>query len=103
MQQYAGIYLLQNHSTCFGRPSHRPSGVHKTVTAASLGLQLQFYVHLMVGTMDTRNMYSGFAVNKYLHTVASCWSLLMWILCKGLYKTRPLSFKSFQESSDLRF
>ena len=22
MQQYAGIYLLQNHSTCFGSPSH---------------------------------------------------------------------------------
>jgi len=21
MQQYAGIYLLQNHSKCFGRPS----------------------------------------------------------------------------------
>jgi len=35
MQQYAGIYLLQNHSTCFGHPSHPSSGVHKTVTAAS--------------------------------------------------------------------
>ena len=35
MQQYACIYLLQNHSTCFGRPSHPSSGVHKTVTAAS--------------------------------------------------------------------
>ena len=35
MQQYAGIYLLQNHSTCFGCPSHPSSGVHKTVTAAS--------------------------------------------------------------------
>jgi hypothetical protein len=22
MQQYAGIYLAQNHSTCFGCPSH---------------------------------------------------------------------------------
>jgi len=22
MQQYAGIYLLQNYSTCFGCPSH---------------------------------------------------------------------------------
>jgi len=30
MQQYAGIYLLQNHSTCFGCPSHSSSGVHKT-------------------------------------------------------------------------
>jgi hypothetical protein len=35
MQQYAGIYLLQNHSTCFGCPSYQSSGVHKTVTAAS--------------------------------------------------------------------
>ena len=35
MQQYAGIYLLQNYSTCFGCPSHSSSGVHKTVTAAS--------------------------------------------------------------------
>ena len=35
MQQYAGIYLLQNYSTCFRRPSHPSSGVHKTVTAAS--------------------------------------------------------------------
>ena len=35
MQQYAGIYLLQNHSTCFGCPSHPSSGVHQTVTAAS--------------------------------------------------------------------
>ena len=35
MQQYAGIYLLQNHSTCFGCPSHPSSGVHEIVTAAS--------------------------------------------------------------------
>ena len=35
IQQYAGIYLLQNHSTCFGCPLHPSSGVHKTVTAAS--------------------------------------------------------------------
>jgi len=35
MQQYAGIYLLQNYSTCFGYPSHSSSGVHQTVTAAS--------------------------------------------------------------------
>ena len=80
MQQYEGIYSLQNHSTCFGCPSHPSSGVHKTVTAASgtattflqrgqfghIGerlllryyalyqrLQLQFYVLLMLGAMDT--------------------------------------------------
>jgi hypothetical protein len=35
MQQYAGIYLLQVHSTCFGRLSRPPSGVQKTLTAAS--------------------------------------------------------------------
>ena len=35
MQQYAGVYLLQNYSTCFGCLSHPSSGVHKTVTADS--------------------------------------------------------------------
>ena len=35
MQQYAGIYLLRNYSTCFGCLSHPSSGVHQTVTAAS--------------------------------------------------------------------
>jgi hypothetical protein len=35
MQQYAGMYLQQNHSTCFGCPTHPSSAVHKTVTAAS--------------------------------------------------------------------
>jgi len=40
-------------------------------------LQLRFYVLLMMGGLDTRNMESDFAVNKYLHTVASCWILLI--------------------------
>ena len=35
LQQYAGVYLLQNYSTCFGCVSHPSSGVHQTVTAAS--------------------------------------------------------------------
>jgi len=26
-----------------------------------------------MGAMDARNMLSNLAVNKYLHTVASCW------------------------------
>ena len=107
MQQYAGVHLLQNYSTCFGCQSHTSSEVHQTVTAASgtghsvgtttfrqrgqtvtaasgtghsVGattfrqhghagrrllfrhydlyqkLQLQFYVFLMVGAIDTRNM-----------------------------------------------
>ena len=109
MQQYAGIYLLQNHSTCFGCLSHPLSGVHKMVTADSgtghsnntattflqrghghVGgrslfryydlyrrLQLQIYVLLIMGAMDIRNILSDFAVNKYLHTVASFWILLI--------------------------
>ena len=35
MQQYAGVYLLQIYSTCFGCLSHPSSGVHQTVTAVS--------------------------------------------------------------------
>jgi len=34
MQQYADIYLLQSHSTCFGC-QHPSSGALKTVTATS--------------------------------------------------------------------
>ena len=87
MQQYAGIYLPQIYSTCFGCPSHPSSGVHKTNCSLWYGsyhvtvqrpssnaarleegrctvtwydlyqrLQLQFYVLLMMGAMDTRNM-----------------------------------------------
>ena len=76
MQQYADIYLPLNYCTCFGRTSSR---VHKTAVAASgtdhtiwgasflkrdqirwydlyQRLQLQFYVLLMMGAMDARNM-----------------------------------------------
>ena len=35
MQHYAGVYLLQNYSTCFRCLSQPSSGVHQTVTAAS--------------------------------------------------------------------
>ena len=35
MQHYAGIYLLQVYSTCFGRPSRSSSGIPKILTAAS--------------------------------------------------------------------
>ena len=82
MQQYAGVYLLQNYSTCFGCLSHPSSGVHQTVTAGlqagnivgALYLghaggrlllwhydlyqkqQLQFDILLMMGAIDTRNM-----------------------------------------------
>ena len=68
MRQSAGIYLLQNHSTCFGCPSHPSSRVHKTVPEAAV---------TVLCTPDdrcdaTRNMWSDFAVNKYLHTAAYC-------------------------------
>ena len=35
MQQYAGIYLRQVYSTCFGRPSRPSSGAQKNLTEAS--------------------------------------------------------------------
>jgi len=35
MQQYSGVYLLQNYSICFGCLSLPSSGVQQTVTAAS--------------------------------------------------------------------
>ena len=35
MQQYSGVYLLQNYSTSFGCLSHPSSGVHQTVTPTS--------------------------------------------------------------------
>ena len=35
MQQYAGIYLLQIYSTCFGCPTRPSSWVHKIVTSVS--------------------------------------------------------------------
>ena len=41
-------------------------------------LQSQFYVRLMMGAMDIRNMQSDFAVNKCLHTVAFCWIVLIY-------------------------
>ena len=85
---------------------HPSSGVPKTVTAASgkghnIGTATSFQrgqigtrwrevavpivwpVPVTVfstpddGCSDTRNMWSDFAVNKYLHTVASGWILLI--------------------------
>ena len=69
MQQYAGIYLLQNHSTCFGCQSYPSTTFLQRGLLGHAGgrlllryydlyqrLQLQFYVLLMMGAMDTRNM-----------------------------------------------
>ena len=61
---------------------HSPSGVSKTVPAASgTGHTTCIAAPLQLGLIgtdtpddgccDTRNMYSSSAVNKYLHTVAS--------------------------------
>ena len=96
MQQYAGIYLLQNYSTCFGCPSHPSSGVRKTVTAASGTGNITYpgnnlvllpgYVILPVPEAavtvlctpdDGCDGHPKHVVNKYLHGVASCWILLI--------------------------
>ena len=55
MQQYAGIHLLQNYSTCFGCPSHQSPGVHKTVTTASgTGHGIRVTTFLQRGLIRTR-------------------------------------------------
>ena len=70
MQQYAGIYLLQNYSTCFGvYRTHHNNNLPPPWPIGHVGrrlllryydlyqrLQLQFYLLLMMGAMDTRNM-----------------------------------------------
>jgi len=67
IQEYAGIYLLQNYPTYFGCSSHPSSGVHKTVTAASgtghsisatnlLRRGLIRPRRMMMGAIDTRNI-----------------------------------------------
>ena len=43
MQQYAYIYLLQNHSKDFGCPSHPSSGVHKTKRSVNKVMRLIQY------------------------------------------------------------
>ena len=78
MQQSAGIYLLQNHSTCsnvaFGHVGGRLLLIYYDLYQ---GLHLRFYVLLVMDPMNARNMQSDFAVNKYLRTVASCCILLI--------------------------
>jgi len=63
MQQYANIYLLQSYSM-FWVLQHPSSEVLKTVTAAS-GTDHN--------TGAATSLQRGFAVNKYLHAVASSW------------------------------
>jgi len=80
-------YLFTAKSLYMFRVSQHPSsGVLKTVTAASgtghnigtaTSLQRGLFGTVFStpddGCCDTRNMQSNFAVNKYLHTVASSW------------------------------
>ena len=98
------LFNAKSLSTCFGCPSHPSSGVRKTVTAASgtattflqCGLiwpcwrkvvaQILWPVSEAVVTVlctpddgcdgHLKHVESDFAV-KYLHTVASCWLLLI--------------------------
>ena len=66
-------------------------------------LQLQFDVLLMMGAIDTRNMWSNFAVNKHLHTVASRWILLTFrqgascILGKAFHYSPENAFYIFNQ------
>jgi len=90
MQPYADIYSLQNYSTCFGCRSthHSPD---QTTVEGSNGTSIMTCTRGCVytvfnnpddGCCDTRNMYSSFAVNKYLHSVSSVGFL--FILSKAL-------------------
>jgi len=55
MQQYAGVYLLQNYSTCFECLSHPSSRVYQTVTAASgTGLSVRATIFRQRGLIRPR-------------------------------------------------
>ena len=71
MQQYADIYLLLNYYTCFGRTSCPSSGVYKTVVAASGTDHTNWGASFLKRNQIRTDL--GPSVNKYLHTVASCW------------------------------
>jgi len=81
-------YLFTAKSLYMFRVSQHPSSVLKTATAATgtghntgtatslqRGLQAVFSTP-DDGCCDTWNMWGDFAVNKYLHTVASGWILI---------------------------
>ena len=73
MQQHAGVYILQNYSTCFG---------------------CLWWVRL---TPETCRVI--FALNKYLHTVVSRWILLTQSLClqKTMLRLRLVSAANLQK------
>ena len=80
MQQYAGIYLLQNHSTCFGCPSHPSSGVHKTVTAVS-GTGHSIWA--------TTFLHRGLIRPRWRKVVA-CWILLIYFYSITFFENRAV-------------
>ena len=56
-------------------------------------------VLLMMGAIDTRNMYSDFAVNKHLHTVASRW-ILYRVTMHGTMNIKFAPFDSIMSQSN---
>ena len=78
MQQCADIYLLRSNYTYYTSLQRGPIGPRWREVAV---LVLWFVPEVAVTVFstpddrcgDTRNMYSDFAVNKYLHTVVSGW------------------------------
>jgi len=69
MQQYADIYLL--HKPVPIKPRWREVAVPVLWPVPEAAVTV--FSTPDDGCCDTRNMYSDFAVNKYLHTVASSW------------------------------
>jgi len=66
MQQYAVWFiLLQNHSICFGCPTHPSSGVLKTVTAASgTSHNIGTATSLQRGQIGTVPIYGGLEISS---------------------------------------
>jgi len=84
MQQYADIYLLRNHSTCFGCPQHPSSGVLKTVTAASgtghtvkTRINCNKLTKLCVSLLTSGSNVPYPEVNKLTHTFVSLFQLIL--------------------------
>ena len=97
------LFTAKSLFTCFGCPSRPSSGVHKTVTENSGTGHITYLSNSLVAMLllwpvpeaavtilcspddgcdgHPKNVESDFAVNKYLHTVASCWILLIQLPC----------------------
>ena len=73
MQQYADIYLLQSHSTCFGCHSTHHQAVLKTVTAASgTGLNTGRATSLQLGLISLLiKIQENATVCRYFFTAKS--------------------------------